>query len=132
MEKQTRKPATVPRKAISTNTFAAWFNVETVHKQRLEFVLVEAGARQGELRPTQVHPQGRVFTTYADSLFAMLCDEFKSARAGMSVTEMQEYGDLSFHVEADTPQALQRALVRCEKVAQRWINKYRVNAMKEA
>lgn len=48
-----------------------------------------------------------------------------------AVREKQEYGDVVFYIQANTLKELQSAIVRSERVTQRWINKYRVNSMSQ-
>lgn len=118
-----------PSKTTTAYIFQAWFSVNTIHGNRLEFVLDEADNRAQRTPKHILQPQGRVFTSYSDALFEMLKKEFKAVKNGIYVREMNEYGDVSIQIEASSPAALQRALVRCEKVTQRWVNKYRVNEM---
>jgi hypothetical protein len=111
--------------AISTHSFGAWIAVETKHGSRLEFVLRAADDRNG--RP---HHHEHVFTTYTDRLWDMLKKEFKRSKS-IDVREKQEYGDVMFYIQANTLKELQSAIVRSERVTQRWVNKYRVNIMRE-
>lgn len=108
--------------------YQAWFSIETVHGSQLEMVLDAADKRKGEPHRALLHPKGRVTTTYTDSLNDMLKAAFKKSKT--RIVERQEYGDLTFLVEAETPAALQSALARCDTVSKRWVNKYRINAMK--
>lgn len=125
------KKAIPASKAIEAFCYLAWFSVETLHGNQLEFVLDKADERAGEISRFRLQPQGRVRTSYTEKLWEMLKKEFKRTK-GVAVPESQEYGNLTFLVEAQTPAELQRALARCEKVSQRWINKYRVNQMLNA
>lgn len=108
----------------SLHSVSAWICVETIHKQNLEFVLADADYRR---------KQGRkywfVYTTYSDSLYAMLQKEFETSET-VSIDKIQEYGDIMFHLVADDMESLNKAIPRCEKVVQRWINKYNVEKMK--
>ena len=110
--------------ATSTCSFGAWVAIETKHGSRLEFVLSAADDRNGNPRH-----HAHVFTTYTDRLWDMLKAEFKRSKS-IDVREKQEYGDVMFYIQANTLKELQSAIVRAERVAQRWINKYRVNSMK--
>lgn len=123
-----RKPRP-PRKAMEVTTYSAWFHVRTLHDTSLEFVLDAADARRGRPTRIQLQPQGRTFTSYSEALWDMLNAEFKKSKE-IRVPERQEYGDIAFSVEATSIPMLQAALVRCEKVVQRWVNKYRINSMK--
>lgn len=109
--------------AISTYSFGVWIVVETKHGSRLEFVLRAADDRNGNPRHHE-----HVFTTYTDRLWDMLKKEFKRSKS-INVREKQEYGDVMFYIQANTLKELQSALVRSERVTQRWINKYRINSM---
>jgi hypothetical protein len=119
----------IARHAISPVCYQVWFAVESIHGTSLEFVLDDADARAHRPTRIELQRQGRTFTSYSQALHDMLVAEF-SKNAFIRIRESQEYGTLSFLVEADSPKALQRAYGRCEKVTQRWLNKYRVNSMK--
>ena len=110
--------------AISTYSFGVWVAIETKHGSHLEFVLSAADDRNGNPRHHE-----HVFTIYTDRLWDMLKAEFKRSKS-IDVREKQEYGDVMFYIQANTLKELQSAIVRAERVAQRWINKYRVNSMK--
>lgn len=110
--------------AVSTYSFGAWLVIETEHGSNLEFVLSDADDRNANPRYHE-----HVFTTYTDRLWDMLKKEFKCSKS-INVQEKQEYGDVMFYVQANTLKELQSAIVRAERVTQRWINKYRVNSMK--
>lgn len=118
-----------PKKPMSVSAYQAWFSPETVHELQLEFVLDDADKRNGRLTRNELQPQGRTFTSYTEALHDMLEAEFKKA-PNTRIRERQEYGALSYLIETNSISALQRALVRCEKVVQRWINKFHVNDMK--
>ncbi len=111
--------------AISTYSFGAWVAIETKHGSGLEFVLSAADDRNGNPRH-----HAHVFTTYTDRLWDMLKKEFKRSKS-IEVREKQEYGDVMFYIQANTLKELQSAIVRSERVTQRWINKYRVNRMSQ-
>ena len=110
--------------AISTYSFGVWIAIKTKHGSRLEFVLSAADDRNGNPRHHE-----HVFTTYTDRLWDMLKAEFKRSKS-IDVREKQEYGDVMFYIQANTLGELHSAIVRTERVTQRWINKYRVNSMK--
>ena len=110
--------------AISTYSFGVWLAIRTKHGSRLEFVLSAADDRNGNPRHHE-----HVFTTYANRLWDMLKKEFKRSTS-IDVREKHEYGDVMFYIQANTLKELQSAIVRSERVTQRWINKYRVNSMK--
>lgn len=111
--------------AISTCSFGVWIAIETKHGSGLEFVLSAADDRNGNPRH-----HAHVFTTYTDRLWDMLKKEFKRSKS-IDVREKQEYGDVVFYIQANTLKELQSAIVRSERVTQRWINKYRVNSMSQ-
>lgn len=108
--------------------YRAMFSVESVHGTLLEFVLDAADKRRG--RPTRIElsVHGRTFTTYSEALMALLGEEFVS-EPSVRILRMDEYGQLSVEVEAETPVELQQALARCDRVCARWLAKYRVNHM---
>jgi hypothetical protein len=109
--------------------YQVWFSVNTVHGSMLEFVLDDADSRAKRPTRAKLHPSARTFTSYTEALWDMLAAEFKKAKA-VRVLEKQEYGDVSFLIETDTPKTLEQAYRRSAKVVQRWINKYRINGMK--
>lgn len=119
MQKHTVKPA------IQAFQYEAWFWVMTRHKSNLEFVLDSADDRNYQYRYGQ-----SMNTRYVDQLWRMLNKEFEKNQS-ISVVEVSEYGDVSFRVCANTPEVLQKALMRCDRVVARWINRYRINSMKE-
>lgn len=111
---------------VSTYSFSAWVCVETKHKHRLEFVLSDADDRNDNPRH-----HSHVFTTYVDRLMGMIRKEFERGES-IRLTETSECGDVMFCLQADTPEQLQLAIARSERVTRRWINKYHVNDMKES
>jgi hypothetical protein len=118
------------KSTIDVVCYQALFFVETVHGSQLEFVLDDADKRARRPTRAELHPSALTFTSYTETLWDMLSAEFKKAQ-DVRVREKSEYGGVSFLLEAPTVDALQRALARCEKVVQRWVNKYRINHMKE-
>lgn len=105
--------------SIRVTSWSAWFSVDTVHGDRLEFVL---GFNEERLHHDQDH--------YSDVLWDMLRDALKS-EANLRVGEKQMYGDVSFQLVSDYKEYLSRGLAICDKTVKAWINKYRVNNMKE-
>lgn len=102
--------------SISIDDYLAWFSVVTDHAGKLEFVLDDVEEQTG--------------TNYVDALDDMLKDQFKDIKT-VKVEEVQIYYDVSFLISASSPEELQWALKRCEGVTARWINKYRINSMKQ-
>ena len=116
------------KKAINVGYMQAWFSPVTKHGPMLEFVLEHADVRNNRPSRVQLQPQGRTFTSYSESLWDMLNKEFvRNPR--IRVVERQEYGELSFCLEATGSKELEKALLRCAKVCSRWVNKYRINEM---
>jgi hypothetical protein len=104
--------------AITRETYLAWFSVNTKHGGMLEFVLDQAWDRKNCEVPS-----------YYDLLFNMLEKEFQRNK-GVRPTEYSAYGSVMYCIEAQSPEQLSKALARCEKVVLRWINKYRINRMR--
>ena len=109
--------------SITPFRYDTWFWVNTVHNDRLEFVLAEADARKGEDRCG-----AHVRTTYTQALYEMLESEF-AKETEIRIEESCEYGALSFSFSVTSLDLMGPALARCEKVVNKWINKYRINKM---
>lgn len=127
-----KKPARprVPKRAMEVGCYQAWFSPITVHEFQLEFVLDRADERNNRPTRAQLQCQGRTFTSYSEALFNMLEKEFKQTK-DVRIIERQEYGNISFRIEAPTIKSLERQLERCAKVCSRWVNKYRINEMEK-
>ena len=109
---------------IGIASYSATFWVRSIHDSELELVLEQADDRNGNPRGvTQVTPP-----THTDKLLDMLNQEF--VRDDVYTSLVGEYGNLHIDVVADTIENLQSALVRCDAVVGKWINKYRINHMK--
>lgn len=117
-----------PKPPMEVGSYQAWFSPVTVHDSQLEFVLDKADERNSRPTRIQLQPQGRTFTSYSEALFDMLDKEFKRS-ADIRIVERQEYGNISFRIEAPSLKSLERSLERCAKVCGRWVNKYRINSM---
>ena len=103
---------------INIDSFSAWFSVNTVHGGRLEFVMGHTAERKG-----------RDTGYYFDALESALNKAFRTGSTRL--LESNEYGHVMFNIQDLTPDKLLRALAKADKVTQRWINKYRINEMKE-
>ena len=103
-------------RSITVSDYRAMFHVETVHQQRLEFVLNGAEIRNKKYSDF-----------YITKLHDALDDEFKTDNT--LIAERETYGYISFVVIADTADELNKALERCSVVVQCWIDVYRINFM---
>ena len=101
---------------IDVTNYQAWFNVETIHGDRLEFVLADRAEKNTFER-----------SFYVDHLFDKLDDSF--GRPGV-VMESLVCGDISFLVTADTSQALQDCLEVCDTVVSHWKYQFGIERMK--
>lgn len=113
---------------LQVAAYRATFSVESAHGALLEFVLDAADKRRGRPSRIELSVHGRTFTTYSETLMAMLSEEFVS-EPSVCLLRMEEYGYLSVEVEAETPAELQQALARCDRVCARWLAEYRINQM---
>lgn len=120
-----------PKIAMEVGSYQAWFSPITVHDTQLEFVLDKADERNGRPTRIQLQPQGRTFTSYSEKLGEMLNREFRRTQRtkDVRIVERQEYGNISFCIEAPSLDLLQTCLRRCAMVCQLWVNKYRINDM---
>jgi len=109
---------------ITPFRYDTWFYVDTVHESKLEFVLDDADARNGDDRCG-----AHVRTTYTQALYDMFEAEF-AKETEIRIEESCEYGSLSFSVSVTSLELMAPTLERCRKVVDKWINKYRVNKMK--
>lgn len=106
--------------SIDVMSYGAVFSVETDHKHNLEFVLAKAEER---------NQNG--YGYYVGKLWDMFNTEFEKTKH-TSVDEVGVYGAVTFYIVAEKQAQLERALVRCDRVVKRWINKYHINEMKES
>lgn len=122
-------------RSISRGDYACTFFVETRWGSRLEFVLDNSERtyydRYGRHRHVKTYAHGLDGVSYGELLWDMLTKEFARSKT-IHVPNHCAYGDLSFVVHASSPRDLEHALERCDKVVARWVNKYRVNYMKES
>ncbi len=102
--------------SITIVDYLARFSINTDHSNCLEFVLDDVGDRTG--------------TDYYDVLENMLNAEFESVKT-VRIEQMQVYYDVSVLISAASPAELEWALEKCAGVVSRWINKYRINSMKQ-
>ena len=119
---------------IFVDDYMCRFFVKTRWGSRLEFVLQEAEDAYFEkhhcFRHKRTYATGCDGAPYTILLWDMLKKEFSRSKT-IHVPDYCAYGDISFVVSARSPQELERAVARCDKVVQRWVNKYRVNYMKD-
>lgn len=112
-------------KNLEVESHSVWVTVKTMHKARLETILHRADERKGE-----GYCSNQFYSTYADRLWESLshaCKRFETA----GVRETQEYGVLSFDLAADSEEELSLALAACDEAVGHWVNKFRINYMKE-
>lgn len=110
-------------KNLTVNTYMANICVNSKHGSNLEFVLDAA-----EERANKRGKPYNTFSVYTNYLYDMLKKEFDKSNSG--ITDICEYGDISFTIEADTPEQLQKAIIRADKVIKKWLNKYNIEKMK--
>ena len=105
--------------AIEIDSYGLWFHVKTEHDYRLEFVL-----DYEEEREELTHAY------FTDALW----DALRASIPATSDTQVDEYslyGNVSYHIVANSLEELTDALARCEKAAALWIEKHNVNDMKD-
>lgn len=119
---------------IDRDTFSCLFFVKTKWGSNLEFILNDTEnaycEKHGRWRHVKAYSHGRDGVSYGELLWDMLKKEFAKSKT-IDVPEYGAYGDVNFTVRAGSPKELENALKRCDKVVARWINRYRINHMKD-
>lgn len=104
---------------VDAYDYSCWIQV-LAHpdSDNLEFILEDTAIRNGRVR-----------NFYSEALWGRLHAHFKH-NPGISVPEYNEYGTVSFRLEAETPQLLQKAIERSARVVETWSHIYNVPNMR--
>jgi hypothetical protein len=113
--------------SIKRDAVYAEFYVCTKWDQRLEFVLLQAEENNPRFK---MYSSGKYPVTYSEILKDMLDVEFLNDKFSR-VHDYNVYGEVYFKVRAENYTELDAVLKRCDKVVTKWINKYRINSMKD-
>lgn len=100
--------------------FIVWVSVDTVHGVKLESII-------GKKENGPDHDPG----DFANSLVSMVKKEFLK-NPDICFHEYDLYGHLTYSVYVDKIENIQRVIDRCEKVNNRWVNKHRINGMRDS
>jgi hypothetical protein len=103
---------------INVTHYLVWFDVQTDHGEKLEFVLRDAEERKGG-----------DYGYYTQLLSDALAEAFKDHRTD-GIEEDQAYGNISYCLRVRYLEDLPDALVTCEQVVSAWAGKYNINRMK--
>lgn len=124
-------------KNLTIECYKIDFTVETVHGDKLEFVLRSAEDayfdEHGEYQHQKTYAEGAGNYPYSEILWDMmnarLLNEIQPDGAYPCVTDMQQFGNLSYGVVIYELDKIDRTLQLCNETIDQWKEMYNIDSM---